>query len=127
MKAFLIFLSITCISLNAAASDDYVTWQSKYDTKYVYIDGLKVDLFQKYYIKDSKGPKWGKDLDISVKAQNREEKSFLRGFLFSDRKTTICGICNINRNNTPNILSNIVEKAPVIPSAIGYDVSQLSS
>lgn len=39
----------------------------------------------------------------------------------------IFGICSANKNITPNELFSRVRKAPVIPSAIGYDTSQDSS
>lgn len=37
---------------------DYITYKDDYGTKYAYIKGLGVDLFQQFTIQESKGPKW---------------------------------------------------------------------
>ena len=64
MKNLSIILILTAIcfatTYNTYASEkDYQTWVDEYDQKYVYIEGLQEDLFQKFKIKNSKGPKWG--------------------------------------------------------------------
>lgn len=39
-------------------TENYTTYTDEYDTQYVFVKGLQRDLFQKFEIKDSKGPKW---------------------------------------------------------------------
>jgi hypothetical protein len=62
MKNLLFSIVLMTLSLTAFGTEkstDYTTFTGKYGTKYVYIDGLQRDLFQKFVIKNSKGPKWG--------------------------------------------------------------------
>lgn len=63
MKALLAIIC-TFSALSAFSAQDYTTWEGKYGTKYVSIEGLQEDLFQMYKIKDSRGPKWGQDIDF---------------------------------------------------------------
>ncbi len=57
MRFFLILFF--AFSTTALASTDYTVWVNEYDEKLVFIEGLKEDLFKKYNIKYSRGPKWG--------------------------------------------------------------------
>ncbi|MEO0335456.1 MAG: hypothetical protein AAF202_03630 [Pseudomonadota bacterium] len=58
----LVFGLLFCFSCFEVAAEDHQVWQGDWEAN-VYIDGLQEDLFQKYIIKKSRGPKWGEDVD----------------------------------------------------------------
>lgn len=50
--------------------DDYLIYSDVYDEKYAYIKGLEEDLFQKFTLKNSRGPGWKKYAEDFLDSEN---------------------------------------------------------
>lgn len=71
MKSYFLFLCLS-LCLNTFANSDYTIREGRYGTQYVQIQGLEQDLFQKYVVKNSRGPKWGQDADFISDVVNED-------------------------------------------------------
>jgi len=109
MKYFIISITLLA-SINLFANNDYKTWANDHGIQFVYIKGLKKDLFQTYTIKKSRGPKWGKDADFIADIVNED---------FYERHTYWSESGYPSKEDCPNFSKNDYDNA----SEAGYGLS----
>lgn len=62
MKLVSVFLLVLTLFSTLSFAADHQVWEEKYGDKFVYINGLEPNLFQKYVVAWSRGPAWGQDI-----------------------------------------------------------------
>lgn len=67
---FTTVILMAILPMSSFANADYQSWQVNGEP-YVYIAGLEKDLFQKYVVKNSRGPAWGSDTIIAELIDNK--------------------------------------------------------
>jgi len=86
MKKFVLILVYSLASLSQASTYtkidspvDYVSrWKSSYGLTYAYVAGLDEDLFQRFHMKDSRGPSWKESAIETLEKQHdlHEQSSY---------------------------------------------------